>query len=134
MTFSAIVTQVITLATELQSRRTERRSRQGYEIPIPVGDVDELAESLADAAELRKFLEELPAGAIYMLTVLMYFGRGDFAANELLSRYEQVSDNFNKPQWAINQLIGKVPLPNYLTSGRRLLSEAGIDVDSLISL
>lgn len=82
--------------------------------------------------ELREFLMGLPAATIYMLTFIMYMGRGDIGVENLMATYEEVSDRFNKPASAVEQMLGKAPLADYLSNGLRHLCEAKLDVDRLL--
>jgi len=51
---------------------------------------------------------------------------------DLLERYEEMSDRFTKPEWAVSQMIGKKPLAEYLLNGLKYLAQANMDVDRLL--
>lgn len=114
MQLSEIITRVIVLARQIQAE-FERSLRVQRE------------------SKLRDFLSHLPAATIYMLTTVMYLGRGDFGTAGLLNSYENMSDTFDKPEFAIDQMLEKVPLPEYLEDGLKRLSEGGVDVNTLLS-
>ena len=82
---------------------------------------------------MRGFLSHLPAATIYMLTTIMYLGRGDFGTAGLLNSYESMSDTFDKPEFAISQMLEKAPLPEYLEDGLNRLSVDGVDVNTLLT-
>jgi hypothetical protein len=82
---------------------------------------------------LRTFLEGQPPPVVYMLTAIMYLGRGDFEARDLPDQYKDTSETFGDAKWAARQMLGKQPLPQYLENGLKKLAGAGIDPDSLLT-
>ena len=69
-----------------------------------------------------------------MLLAIMYLGRGDFDAKDLLDQFIETSETFGGPQWAAMQMLGKLPLPGYLEEGLRKLDRAGMNLDDLFAL
>jgi hypothetical protein len=59
----------------------------------------------------------------------MRLGRGDFGTGDLAGQYETVRRRFAKPGDVVTQLMGKVPLADYLAAGMAELKRAGVDVD-----
>jgi hypothetical protein len=79
---------------------------------------------------LYEFLDAQTPQAVYLLTALMYLGRGDFEAKELRERYEEVSETFGGPKGAISLLLGIISLPEFLDKGLKKAESAGVDLDS----
>ena len=82
--------------------------------------------------ELREFLRRQTAGVVYALIAIMYVGRDGLAHGDFLAHYEQMSDTFPTPEIAIDQMLRKTPLADYLQRGIDRLAAAGIDVDALL--
>jgi hypothetical protein len=114
MQFSVIVERVIALARQIREE-TDRTRR------------------LAIEDELCSFLRALSAAEIYMLTTLMYLGRGDFGTAGLLDSYVDMSDTFASSDLAVGQMLDKTPLHKYLQAGLERLAESGIDVNTLLT-
>ena len=74
-------------------------ARSSAEIASPIFDIASLSESSPTDQKLRSFLDGLSAASIFSLLVIMYLGRGDFGAIDLINRYEQMSDTFEKTDW-----------------------------------
>ena len=128
---SELIGRVIELATAIRNQEAAEWLKRYPEGPIVVRASDPLPPP-ADKTPLRELLLGLPAAEIYMLTLIMYMGRGDFSPEDLLGKYHQLSDTFKKPTWAVKQMIDKVTLAQYLSKGLERLSEAGIEVDNLL--
>jgi hypothetical protein len=130
MKFSEIIRYVVAMATAIQESRAEvQKGNPTYSV---ISEFKDFGPPLPQQDELRDFLKGLPTAKVYMLAVIMYLGRGDFGIEKLLERYEEVSDRFHKPEWAIDQMLGKAPLAKYMFKGQTLLENAGIDVDGLL--
>jgi hypothetical protein len=80
------------------------------------------------------YLEDLPEQAVYLLTAVMYLGRGDDDPPEDNSDldfwYHYVRDTFQTPAIAASQMLGKSPLSEYLRDGVEVISRQGLDLDS----
>lgn len=81
--------------------------------------------------QLRIFLGSLPDEDVYTLTLLMYLGRGDFVARDLAMHSQCVKDRFQKPEYAISQMLGKAQLGKLLAAGVAKLQTSGLDIDHL---
>jgi hypothetical protein len=81
--------------------------------------------------QLRQFLAGLPEDLLYKLALLMHLGRGDFPVGELAERYEELKQDSEKPEWAVEHLVAKVALADYLTEGLEELKTNRINVDNL---
>jgi hypothetical protein len=131
MKLSEIINRVISLATAIRGYWAEELPKRHPNYPL-INLADNSGPPPPQEKELRAFLKGLPAATIYTLTFIMYLGRGDFGPEDLLARYEEMSDRFSKPEWAVSQMLGKAPLAEYLAKGLRYLSEANMDVDRLL--
>jgi len=87
----------------------------------------------SEERRVREFLLTQPAAVVYILIALMYLGRGDFDAKELLDQYADMRDEFGDPKSASRQMLVKFQLPDYLEQGLKKLATAGMDVDKLIA-
>src|SRR5437868_5268727 len=62
-----------------------------------------------EVTRLREFLEGQPAGVVYLLTAIMYLGRGDFRVGELMDEFADMAETFGSPKLAAKQMLEKVP-------------------------
>ena len=81
--------------------------------------------------QLRDFLATLSEDLIYQLIVIMYLGRGDFAAEELAGYYQALKGTLGDSAQAASQLMDKAPLADHLTDGLEELRKHGISVDKM---
>jgi hypothetical protein len=114
MKLSEVIREVVSLAKAANQARSQGPS---------AGDAEK---------RLQDFLQAQPSGVVYLLTAIMYFGRGDFESkDDFLGYYEDVSDMFGSPKTAARQMMAKEPLPDYLERGLQKLETVGLDVDKL---
>jgi len=130
MKFSDILQQAISLArAAYQARMTE-----GPEDDSPIVHSGSDSSSLtAEERRLREFLDAQSAPVVYMLTTIMYLGRGDFDVNELPDQYADISETFGGPKWAARRMLQTLPLPDYLEEGLKKLADARLDVDKFLT-
>jgi hypothetical protein len=81
---------------------------------------------------LSVFLNSQPPNVVYMLTAVMYLGRGDFPVSKLRERYTEVSETFGAPKWAARLMLDTFLLPDYLQQGLEKLNRARVDVDHML--
>jgi hypothetical protein len=60
----------------------------------------------------------------------MYVGRGDFDIDHLDSAYRSIRDSFPSRELAIDQMLGKRALSEYLTDAWDEVQKRHIDLDS----
>lgn len=84
-----------------------------------------------ESDRLKALLESLQPDDVYRLILIMYLGRGDFGTDDLAQQFQAMKETFEKPEYAIRQMIGKGPLATYLTDGLSKLKAGGIDPDRL---
>lgn len=128
---SEVLDRVIALATARSAYWDQELPKRCPDYPV-VRLTEDFGPPPPEEEQLREFLRSLPAATVYMLTLIMYLGRRDFAAENLLATYEEVSNRFNKPEEAVSQMLNKAVLAQYLSEGRRLLTEANFEIDRLL--
>ncbi|MBI1918228.1 MAG: DUF3775 domain-containing protein [Planctomycetes bacterium] len=132
MTFSEILQQVISLARAANQARTA--AGPDDDSPLVASDQQSsLNLQTAEERRLREFLETQPPPVLYMLTAIMYLGRGDFDVKDLPDQYADTSETFGGPKGAARLMFQTVPLPEYLEEGRKKLADARIDTDKLLA-
>jgi len=131
MRFSEIVQKAISMAKAADQARRTHGSDDDLPILSSGGDFSKMRVQPEEDYHLRTFLEGQPPPVVYMLTAIMYLGRGDFEARDLPDQYKDISETFGDPKWAARQMLGKQPLPQYLENGLKKLASASIDPDSL---
>ncbi len=138
MKFSEIVRKTIALA----KAANKARMTEGPEDDSPLITSGAIITSDRDVAALKRgvteaerrlyeFLAAQSPQAIYLLTALMYLGRGDFTASDLREHYVEVSETFGGPKGAVRQMFGTFPLPEFLAKGLKQAEAAGLDLDKL---
>jgi Protein of unknown function (DUF3775) len=131
MKLSEIIAHVSSLSLQINAHSAEvRRTRIAGRTIIWASE--DWGPSAPEWNQLKDFLRTLPAATIYMLTTIMYLGRGDCDVKNMLEEYTVVSNDFRKPEWAAKQMMGKKPLAKYLAAGLAALAEANLDVDQLL--
>jgi hypothetical protein len=138
MTFSAVLLRVLALAVQVRSARRlweaehplPRTEVGGFTI-ITLSDLQG-APPLPEEIAFRSFCQTLSPARVYMTILVMCAGRGDFGSSfDILECYAGLSDVLQRPEWSVNHMLGKHPLPEYLARGVRLLDEMGVDIDGL---
>jgi|HubBroStandDraft_6_1064221.scaffolds.fasta_scaffold18189_4 hypothetical protein len=130
MKFSKTAARVITLAGQVQDYWNTELPKRHPSYPI-ISPEEDSGPPPPQQAKLKELLASLSIEEIQKLIFLMYLGRGDFGTNDLATHYEAVKKRFRKPEQAISQMTGKVPLADYLADGMAELSKHGLDVDNL---
>ncbi len=130
MTLSNTANEVIRLAERIREYWDVELPKRHPNYPI-IDASEDSGPPPPEEAQLRKLLDGLPADTIYELILLMYLGRGDIDTRDLAGDLQQMRDTFPKPAHAISQMVGKVPLGEYLSDGLERLRNDGIDVDDL---
>ena len=128
MTFTAVLQRLQELALALQTARRADVAGRGV-----VCDLSEPFEPpLPERQAFREYCQILSPAQLYMAIMVMYAGRNDFGETfDILDRFEQMSDTFHSPDWAIGQMLEKSPLPDYLADGIRRLNRMGVEIDQL---
>ena len=133
MKFSEIVRAVITLATASEQARMIEGPDDDSPLLTSGGDPSSLKLRSAEERRLRDYLETQSPSVVYLLTALMYLGRGDFAAKSLLNQYREVRETFGEAKWAARQMLATMPLAQYLDEGLKKLAQTRVDIDRLLS-
>jgi hypothetical protein len=82
-------------------------------------------------AQIEALLKSLPEDQLYAVILLMYVGRGDFSADQMLPAYQTMKETFPSRDLAIAQMIGKRALAEYLTDAMEEIEKRHIDLDRL---
>lgn len=127
MNFSEILTQAIVLAKQAHEARENRDDDEA--VMVDEDGIPLFPEDL----RLDTFFKAQPPPVIYMLTAVMYLGRGDFKVKALRRQYEDISESFGGKELAARLMFGKWVLPEYLEAGQKALSRAHVDVDKLLA-
>lgn len=133
MTFTEAIHRTIALAKELDSvteAALERVGRTIGSLRLVRGDELPLGPPPPEWHALRQFLGELPPAHLCLTATVLYIGRGDYEAEDLLDAYVEVSDRAGKPGELADHLMGK-PLARYLTDGLEALTAARVNLDKL---
>lgn len=125
--FSEILQQAIDLAKEAYEARLNGDSDDDELMVVP-GKLRYPEERRLDA-----FFKAQPASVIYMLTAIMYLGRGDFDIKALKNQYEEVSESFGVKELAARLMLETGVLPELLEAGQKALAQADVDVDELLA-
>jgi|GEM_PF-3728558 len=145
MKFAKILSQVIDLAKKANSARAQR-ARASNAFPAVTSGVQgqgiqvlgqpgvAVPSSLPEERALFQFIESQPPETIYLLTALMYLGRGDFDAGRLADNYGLMAQRFGDQRSAARQMADKIALPQYLEEGLRKASQANLDLDATVSV
>ncbi len=117
------------------------RARQYWSIELPKAHPQYPVVNLGEGEpapppeeqELRTLLEDLSSDEIYALVVLMSLGRGEFGLRDLPARQTEIRRTFDKPEWAVSQMVGKESLGDDLADGLEILRKNHISVESLVA-
>jgi len=131
MKVSEIAKEVISLAKAANQARVAEGAEDS---PIVASGsyTATLKPRLVEERHLREFLEKQSPSTIYLLMALVYLGRGDFEAKNLLEQYGDLSEAFVNAQLAARQMLRMFTLPEFLENGMAKLARAGLDVDKLL--
>ncbi len=118
--------------------RLGRRSRRYWERELPkchpkwplVQSGESSAPPPPEDAEIQELLRSLREEDLYLLCLLMYVGRGDFDIDHLGPAYRKTRDAFPSREVAIDQMVGRPELSEYLMDAWEEVQERRIDLDS----
>lgn len=145
MKFSEVLSQAIELAKKANVARAQRaRASAGF--PAVTSGVQgqgiqvlgqpnliTVPTVLPEEKALLHFLESQSPETVYMLTAVMYLGRGDFETGKLLENRAIMGERFGGPKWAAGRMADKTVLPQYLEEGLRKATQAKIDLDAMVT-
>jgi hypothetical protein len=136
MKLSEIVARVCDLGTavaEYRERMRPRSTGSGRGV-IPVSQLPPPPPRLAEELELRALLGSLVVAQLNALLVIMYVGRGDWdAEDDFLDHYHHISDTFPHAAWAVDKLLSKRALVEFLRQGVAAFTRAGKNIDHLLA-
>jgi hypothetical protein len=129
MKLSEAVKQAIDLATRIWQYWEVELPKRHPNYPL-VNPGEDDGPPPPEEKQLRQFLAGLPEDMVYKLASLMYLGRSDFSVDGLTDCYEELK-RFGKPEWVVDQMMGKPALADYLSQGLEELKQNKINVDNL---
>lgn len=130
MKLSDAIRRVIELATAMREYWDRELPKRHKDYPwIRAGE--DSGPPPAAEEELRRFLRSLPPEDIYRIMTVMYLGRGDFNVHGVFVMPDELKKSFPDVDSAIEFVIAKGPLVDYLSDGLSELEAAKIDIDSL---
>lgn len=133
MNFSEILKQAIDLSRQAYQARMARDPKDDSPI-VASGSIPSTVKSrTAEELRLDTFFKAQSPVVVYMLTAVMYLGRGDFDVKALRDHYEEISETFGGKEWAARLMLENLVLPEYLEAGQKALSQARVDVDKLLA-
>jgi hypothetical protein len=130
MTISEIAKEVIHLARVARAKVENNQDEQLLDWCYRL--LRENRSPVENTRELRDYLLGQSVAVIYTLTLIMYVGRGDIRVTDFRVLYDRVRWIFPTSREAVNQMVEKAPLPDYLDKGLRLFAAEGIDADLLL--
>lgn len=133
MNFSEILKQAIVLAKQAYQARMARDPKDDSPIVVSGNSPSAAKSRTAEELRLDAFFKAQPPAVVYMLTAIMYLGRGDFDVKGLRDHFEEISETFGGKEWAARLMLENLVLPDYLEAGQKALSQARVDVDKLLA-
>lgn len=131
MKLSEVADKVIRLGEMSRAYwESELPKRHPYYPIIHAGE--DLVSVSPEDTRIRELLKRLPDEQLYALVLLTYVGRGDYAADNLLTAYQSLKETFPSRDLAIAQLTGTETLAEYLTDAMDEVGKHGIDLNSLV--
>jgi hypothetical protein len=132
MKLSQVIRKVIVLARAIPAERYGTPDKNGV-ILIRLSDIPCNPPPSPEKKRLRAFLMKQSAATIYALLTMMYYGSGVLGRKlKFLEEYTNFSEGGSKPQWAVNQMMGKTRLANYLERSMQMAARVGLEVDEFL--
>jgi hypothetical protein len=129
---SEILREVVSMARAANTAREQEPAEGDAPLVSSGFDTTTMRPAVAEERRLWNFLQAQPANLVYLLTALMYLGRGDYRSkDDFLNTYADMSSTFGSPRAAARQMVVKTVLPDYLEQGLQRLQEMGLDIDQL---
>ena len=127
---SDAIQRVIQLATAVRDYWDAELPKRHPNYPI-IRSGDDSGPPPPEEAELRQLFQSLPPEDVYTIMAVMYLGRGDFSPAGLSEERRELKKAFPTADHAVNQMMAKGPLADYLLDGLNALAAAGIDLDTV---
>src|SRR5260370_1023870 len=130
MKLSEVVREVIRLGDASRAYWDRELPKHHPHYPVIRAGEDSALPPPEDG-QIQALLKSLPEDQLYVLILLMYVGRGDFSADDLLAAYQTMKETFPSKDLAIAQMTGMKALAEYLTDAMEEIQKRHIDLDSL---
>lgn len=129
---SSSLDRAITLASDATKYWEVELSDAHPLFPL-TGPKDKKVPPPKEQAELEKLLKSLPAEDVFKLVALMYLGRGDFDVPDLPDQLEELKTTFESVDLAIDQMLDKFTLGEFLAEARSCLNVEKVSLDDAFS-
>ena len=130
MKLTDAIRRVIDLATAIREYWDRELPKRHKDYPL-IRAGEDSGPPPPEEQELRQFLRSLPAEDIYRIMAVMYLGRGDYNPPGVYVMPDELKKSFPNVEFAIEFIIAKGPLAEYLDEGLSELKSAKIDIDVL---
>ena len=130
MKLSDAVREIIRLGDASRAYWDRELPKHHPHYPLIRADEDSAPPPFEDA-QIESLLKSLPEDQLYAVILLMYVGRGDFSADDLLPAYQAMKETFPSKDLAIAHMMGQKTLAEYLTDAMEEIQKRHIDLDSI---
>ncbi len=96
-----------------------------------VGPGEDPDPPIPQEAQILELLQKLPAEMVYQLLVIQQLSRHYYSVQEMSKLYEEIKEEFSKPEAARSFLAGIGSLGDNLMDGVAKLEASQIDVDKV---
>jgi hypothetical protein len=128
---SEVIPELIRLYEDRSDYRDTELPKLYKDYPLVSPEEDPESPPAPQDALMRELLMKLPADKIYQLILIEYLGLGYFGARDMDEHFEEIKDDFGKPESAVSYLLNTAMLEHHLMKGLARLNESEIDVDKL---
>ncbi|QEH31881.1 hypothetical protein OJF2_03480 [Aquisphaera giovannonii] len=132
MTLSEVVGEIIRLGDASRAYWDRELPKDHPHYPL-ILDGEKQTPPPPEDAQILSILESLPEAQIYAVALLMYLGRGDFAADRIPSAIPRVKKMLPTKDLAIDQIMSQTALAEYLADAVAEARRRRIDLDDLAS-
>ncbi len=130
MKLSETVSEVIALAEAIRNYWDAELPKRHPDYPFVHPGEDD-GPPPPEEQKLKALLASLPEDVIYKLALITSLSWGNFGAEDVAGRYEEVKQRYETPEWAAAQMVENAVLADELIDGLAELKKAGVDVDQL---
>lgn len=130
MTRSEALKELIRLAERSRDYWNRELPKRHPKWPL-VQSGESSGPSPPEDTEIQKLLTSLPEEDLYVICLLMHVGRGDFDVDRLTPAYRKIRDAFPSRKLAIDQMLEKPELSEYLSDAWDEVQKGHLDLDSL---
>ncbi len=130
MKLSEAVSEVIRLGDASRAYWDTELPRRHPHYPV-IRSGEDSGPPPPENARMQALLKSLPEDQLYKLLMLVYVGRGDFAATPLSSAFQSMKESFPNKDMAVAHMIGMNAIAEYLRDAVDEIHRRKMDVDTL---